>query len=77
MIRTKEKLRKGTRDFDSLVVEIPADFAVSHGLPERSVAMLTVRDGKIESEIISYTDEDDAEVGKFLEDFPDIRSGNA
>lgn len=58
--------------FDSLVVEIPTDFAVSQGLPEKSVAMLTVKNGKIESEVIPYSDSDIDEVDQFLEDFPGI-----
>jgi hypothetical protein len=61
-----------TRQFDSLVVEIPRDFAVSQGLPERSIAMLTVKNGKIESEVIPYSDADIEEVDQFLEEFPEI-----
>ncbi|MBX3290368.1 MAG: hypothetical protein KF855_13605 [Acidobacteria bacterium] len=69
MIRVKE--RKTTKaGFDSLVVEIPRDFAVDHGLPERSLATLTVRDGKILSEIIEYSADDENEVDEFLNDFP-------
>lgn len=71
MIKVIEKSRKETeQNFDSLIVEIPKDFAVSHGLPEKSFATLTVQNGKITSEIISYSDEDEKEVEEFLADFP-------
>ncbi len=71
MIKVIEKSRKETeQNFDSLIVEIPKDFALSHGLPEKSFATLTVRNGKIVSEIISYSDEDEKEVEKFLAEFP-------
>lgn len=47
MIKVIEKSRKNTkRDYDSLLVEIPKDFALSHGLPEKSFAALTVQNGK-------------------------------
>ncbi len=71
MIKVIEKSRKETeRNFDSLIVEIPKDFAISHGLPEKSFATLTIRDGKIISEVISYTSEDEKEVEEFLAEFP-------
>lgn len=59
-------------DFDSLVVEIPPDFAVSHGLPERAFASLTVQNGKLVSDILPYTDQDQSEVKTFLAEFPDL-----
>lgn len=73
MIKVIQEVKKGTtQQFDSLVVEIPRDFAVSHGLPERSFATLTVQDGKITSDVIEYTDADEKEVDRFLEEFPDL-----
>ncbi|MGI8786856.1 MAG: hypothetical protein ACR2HG_03740 [Pyrinomonadaceae bacterium] len=73
MINVIEKSKKDTnRDFDSLIVEIPKDFAVFHGLPEKSFASLTVRDGKIVSEIISYSEKDEKEVEEFLNEFSDF-----
>ncbi|MDQ3713234.1 MAG: hypothetical protein M3388_13580 [Acidobacteriota bacterium] len=73
MIKVIEKFRQETgQSFDSLIVEIPKDFAVSHGLPEKSFATLTVRNGKIVSEIISYSDEDEKEVEEFLAEFPEF-----
>jgi len=73
MIKVVEKFRQETgQSFDSLIVEIPKDFAVSHGLPEKSFATLTVRNGKIVSEIISYSDEDEKEVEEFLAGFPEF-----
>ena len=71
MIKVRE-IKKGTSQFDSLVVEIPKDFAVSQGLPEKSIAMLTVKDGKLESEVIPYSDADIEEVDQFIEQFPEL-----
>lgn len=71
MIKVREVKNK-VNDFDSLVVEIPKDFAVSHGLPEKSIAMLTVKDGRLESEVIPYDDADVDQVDQFLEEFPGI-----
>jgi hypothetical protein len=71
MIKVRE-IKNKTNDFDSLVVEIPKDFAISQGLPERSIAMLTVKNGKIESEVIPYSDADIEEADQFLEEFPEI-----
>lgn len=71
MIKVIEKSRRKTgKSFDSLIVEIPKDFAVFHGLPEKSFAMLTVRNGKIILEVISYSDEGEKEVEEFLAEFP-------
>ncbi|HLL99882.1 MAG TPA: hypothetical protein VK400_02400 [Pyrinomonadaceae bacterium] len=72
MIKASEKSKNEKQNFDSLVVEIPKDFALSHGLPEKSFVTLTLRDGKMESEIISYTDEDEKDVEDFLADFPEF-----
>ena len=71
MIKVIEKSQKETeQNLDSLIVEIPKDFAISHGLPEKSFATLTVQNGKIISEVISYSDEDEKEVEEFLAEFP-------
>ncbi len=73
MIKVIEKSEKGTKQsFDSLIVEIPRDFALSHGLPEKSFATLTLQDGKITSEIISYSNEDEKEIEVFLAEFPEF-----
>lgn len=73
MIKVLEKTKKGNKqNFDSLIVEIPKDFATAHGLPEKSFAALRVSDGKMTSEIISYTDADEKEVEDFLADFPEF-----
>ena len=70
MIKIVEKSEKDKKqNFDSLIVEIPKDFAISHGLPEKSFVTLTLQDGKINSEIISYSDADEKEIEKFLADF--------
>ena len=73
MIKGIEKSRKETeQNFDSLIVEIPKDFAIFHGLPEESFATLTVRNGKIISEVISYSDENEKEIEEFLTEFPEF-----
>jgi hypothetical protein len=72
MIKVTEKSKSEEQNFDSLVVEIPKDFALSHGLPEKSFVTLTLRNGKMESEIISYTDEDEKEIEDFLAAFPEF-----
>ena len=70
MIKIVEKSEKDKKqNFDSLIVEIPKDFAISHDLPEKSFVTLTLQDGKINSEIISYSDADEKEIEKFLADF--------
>ncbi len=71
MIKAIKKSKKNMKhNFDSLIVEIPKDFALSHGLPEKSFATLTLQNGKIISEIISYSDADEKEIEEFLADFP-------
>jgi hypothetical protein len=71
MIKVIEKSKEETgKHFDSLIVEIPKDFALSHGLPEKSLATLTLQNGEIVSEIISYTDEDEAEIEDFIARYP-------
>jgi hypothetical protein len=66
MLEISEEKRKSAGTFDSCVVEIPKEFALANGLPEKSFVSLTLRNGKLESEIIVYTDEDEKEVGEFL-----------
>lgn len=71
MIKVIEKSKKDReQNFDSLVIEIPKYFAVSHGLPEKSFATLTLKNGKLISEIISYSNEDEKEIKEFLREFP-------
>jgi len=73
MIKIIEKSKKETgQSFDSLIIEIPKDFAISHNLPEKSFVTLTLQNGKINSEIISYSNEDEKEIEKFLADFPEF-----
>lgn len=73
MIRVLEKRKKKTdQNFDSLVVEIPTDFALSHGLSQKSFVTLTLQNGKMHSEIISYSDADEKEIDEFLSDFPEF-----
>jgi hypothetical protein len=70
MIETSEK--KSAKNFDSCVVEVPREFALANGFPERCFVNLTLRNGKLESEIIEYSDEDEKDVDEFLNDYPDL-----
>ncbi len=63
---------KSTGNFDSCVVEVPREFALANGFPERCFVSLTLRNGKLESEIIEYSDADEREVDEFLNDYPNL-----
>ncbi len=70
MLETLEK--KITKSFDSCVVEVPKEFALANGFPEKCFVSLTLRNGKFESEIIEYTDRDEKEVAEFINAFPGL-----
>ena len=70
MLETSET--KETKNFNSCVVEVPREFALANGFPERCFVSLTIRNGKFESEIIEYSDEDEKDVDEFLNDYPDL-----
>jgi hypothetical protein len=70
MLETLEP--KKLKDFNSCVVEVPKEFALANGFPEKCFVSLTMRDGKLESEIIEYSDRDEKEVDEFIEDFPNL-----
>lgn len=70
MIEISEEKKKSARTFDSCAVQIPREFAIANGLPEKSFVSLTLRNGKLESEIIAYNEEDEKEVEEFLAAFP-------
>lgn len=70
MLETLEK--KTTKSFDSCVVEVPKEFALANGFPEKCFVSLTLRNGKLESEIIEYTDQDEKEVAEFIDAFPGL-----
>ena len=63
---------KTTKNFDSCVVEVPKEFALANGFPEKCFVSLTLRNGKLESEIIGYSDQDEKEVEEFINDFPNL-----
>jgi hypothetical protein len=68
-----ETLKKRTsKNFDSCVVEVPKEFALANGFPEKCFVSLTLRNGKLESEIIEYSDRDEQEVEEFIKDFPTL-----
>jgi hypothetical protein len=70
MIKTSEK--KTSKNFDSCIVEVPKEFALANGFPEKCFVSLTLRNGKLVSEIIEYSDRDEREVDEFIEDFPTL-----
>ena len=70
MLEKTKKKEKAVRAFDSCVIEMPREFAIANDLPSRSFVSLTMRKGKLISEIVLYEDSDLKEVDDFLADFP-------
>lgn len=70
MLETLEK--RTSKNFDSCVVEVPKEFALANGFPEKCFVSLTLRNGKLESEIIEYYNRDEQEVEEFIKDFPTL-----
>ncbi|MDQ3180173.1 MAG: hypothetical protein M3Q33_06600 [Acidobacteriota bacterium] len=70
MLETLEK--RTSKNFDSCVVEVPKEFALANGFPEKCFVSLTLRNGKLESEIIEYSAQDEKEVEEFIEGFPTL-----
>lgn len=70
MLETLEK--KTSKNFDSCIVEVPKEFASANGFPEKCFVSLTLRNGKLESEIIEYSDRDEQEVEDFNKNFPTL-----
>ena len=70
MLETLEQ--KSTKSFDSCVVEVPREFALANGFPEKCFVSLTLRNSKLESEIVEYSDQDEKDVEEFLNDYPHL-----
>ena len=70
MLETLEKKTSG--HFDSCVVGVPREFALANGFPEKCFVSLTLRDGKLESEIVEYSSQDEKDVEEFLNEYPDL-----
>lgn len=70
MLENLEK--KISKNFDSCVVELPKEFALANGFPEKCFVSLTMRNGKLDSEIIEYIDQDEKEVEEFINEFPTL-----
>lgn len=70
MLETLDKRK--AKIHDSCVVALPREFALANGFPEKCFVSLTVRGGKLESEIVEYSDEDAQEVAEFLAAFPQL-----
>lgn len=64
--------KKVPKNFDSCIVEVPKEFAIANGFPEKCFVSLTLRDGKLESEIVEYSDQDEQEVEEFINKFPTL-----
>jgi hypothetical protein len=64
--------KKISKNFDSCIVEVPKEFALANGFPEKCFVSLTLRNGKLESEIIEYNDRDEQEVQEFINNFPTL-----
>ena len=70
MLETLEK--KTSKSFDSCIVEVPKEFALANGFPEKCLVNLTLRNGKLESEIIEYVARDEKEIDEFINNFPQL-----
>ena len=70
MLETLEK--KISKNYDSCIVEVPKEFALANGFPEKCFVSLTLRNGKLDSEIVEYSDQDEREVEEFINDFPSL-----
>lgn len=70
MIETFNK--KISKNFDSCVVELPKEFALANGFPEKCFVSLTMRNGILNSEIVEFTDQDEKEIEDFINEFPNL-----
>ena len=70
MLETLEKQKKIVGEYNSCVIELPAEFISANNLPAQSFVRLTVQDDKVESEIIVYTDADEKKIQDFITAFP-------
>ncbi len=61
-----------SKPFDSCIVEVPKEFALANGFPEKCFVSLTLQNGKLKSEIIEYSDNDEKEVEEFINSFPNL-----
>ncbi len=72
MLETFEK--QISKNYDSCVVEIPKEFALANDFPEKCFAGLTMRNGKLNSEIVEYNEKDEKDVDEFINDFPRVKN---
>lgn len=61
-----------SKSFDSCIVEVPKEFALANGFPEKCFVSLTLQNGKLNSEIIEYIDDDEKEIDDFINSFPNL-----
>ena len=68
-----ETIKKSvSKKFDSCIVEVPREFALANGFPEKCFVSMTVRNGQLISEIVEYNDLDEKEVEEFIAKFPNL-----
>ena len=70
MLETIEK--SVSQNFDSCIVEVPREFALANGFPEKCFVSMTVRNGQLVSEIIEFNDQDEKEVEEFIAKLPTL-----
>lgn len=70
MIKVSDE--KSSKNFDSCVVELPKEFALANGFPEKCFVSLTIRDGILNSEIVEFTNQDEKEIEDFINEFPNL-----
>lgn len=70
MLETLEK--KISKNYDSCIVEVPKEFALANGFPAKCFVSLTMKNGKLNSEIIEYFDQDEQDVEEFINEFPNL-----
>jgi len=69
-----EKIKKSKAEgkFDSCVFELPEDFVTANGLPKNAFAILSLQNGRFEAEVFSPSENDNAEIEEFLDEFGDF-----
>ena len=66
------EIEESTPKWDSWVVEIPEEIIKAQNLLQGSIAILTVRDGKLEAEVTSMSDEMQSVSERILEQRRDV-----
>ncbi len=68
-----ETIKKSvSKNFDSCIVEVPREFALANGFPEKCFVIMTMQNGKLASEVIEHNDQDESGVEEFFNNFPTL-----